>query len=145
LAPGRGIEEVPDTAAHPAPNSAQPTRIATVFECEQRGERVFSDRRYGQNAQERAIEAPNRMDALNPSVVELSISEPRHPSVTAPRVVPAAPESPRMQCRAIEEEKERINARMREGYGSAEGEVLRDRLRKLAAEYYDLRCHHFRN
>lgn len=48
------------------------------------------------------------------------------------------------ECRSIEEQKNSIDARMRVGYTSLEGERFRDRLRGLAARYYELRCRHFR-
>src|ERR1700730_7651030 len=49
----------------------------------------------------------------------------------------------RAVCDQIEATKKAIDARMREGYSSEEGELLRERLRKLSSEYYELRCHHF--
>jgi hypothetical protein len=137
------------TASTPTPRTIAglpSSRIATVYECQQRGERVFSDRRCGSNAQARAIEAPNGMEPPDPSVVELSQSE--HdpaPVAVSPATPVARSDGQDIRCRAIEEEKERIDARMREGYRSAEGERLRDRLRTLDADYYDLRCHHFRS
>jgi hypothetical protein len=47
------------------------------------------------------------------------------------------------QCSDIERARDAINARMREGYSGAEGEFLRERLRKLSDEYYGLHCRHF--
>jgi hypothetical protein len=47
------------------------------------------------------------------------------------------------ECSAIEQEKNSINARMRIGYTSPEGEWFRDRLRVLGDRYYELRCRHF--
>jgi len=48
------------------------------------------------------------------------------------------------RCHEIELAKERIDARMREGYSSGEGESLLQRLRDLSSEYYELHCKHFR-
>jgi hypothetical protein len=50
----------------------------------------------------------------------------------------------RTQCTQIEAERDAINARMREGYGAGEGEVLRERLRNLSTLWYEERCRHFR-
>jgi len=145
--PDRSAPQTPSALAPPTVVRVPSTRIATVYECQQRGERVFSDHRCGTNAQERAIEAPNGMEPPDAAVIEFSRSEP-DPQSAPIAVLPApsatATDGKDVRCRAIEEEKERIDARMREGYGSAEGEVLRDRLRKLDDEYYELRCHHFR-
>jgi hypothetical protein len=145
-APHRGVEDNGGTAAPATPASVSSPRITTVYECVQRGERVFSDRRCGNNAQEHAIEEPNHMAPPDPSVVALSMSDPEpNPTPAAlASAAPAAPQRPRSQCRAIEDAKERIDARMREGYGSAEGERLRERLRQLNTEYYELRCRRFR-
>jgi hypothetical protein len=46
-------------------------------------------------------------------------------------------------CREIELERDRIDARTREGYSSGEGERLRERRNSLSSRYYDLRCKHF--
>lgn len=43
-------------------------------------------------------------------------------------------------CARIEEEKDRINARMRRPYRSWEGERLRERLRQLSAQRWDAGC-----
>jgi hypothetical protein len=126
-------------------NAAGVPIIATVFECQERGHHIFSDQRCGRSAQVRSVEAPNSMDpqdtsAMEPSAAGLDLTSranPRNPAV------PIDFKSP--QCRAIQQEKERIDTRMREGYGAAEGERLRERLRALNDEYYELRCHHVRD
>jgi hypothetical protein len=45
--------------------------------------------------------------------------------------------------REIELEKDRIDARMRKGYSSGEGEILRAQRNSLSSRHYDLRCKHF--
>src|SRR5262249_23470306 len=128
----RAITQPPDTGTRVTSGQASaPTLIASVFECERHGERVFSDRRCGENARVRAIAAPNRMEAPDPAVLALSMSEPAPAPFAPPYASAAAPEHSRTRCRMLEEEKERIDARMRQGYGATEGEVLRERLRKL--------------
>jgi hypothetical protein len=118
-------------------------RIATVFECRVRGQRIYSDQRCGPEADERPIQAPNRMDSQDTSIlsspdVVLERSRSERGSTEEPVV-----NSARSECDRIEQEKNSINARMREGYGSPEGERLRDRLRLLGDRYYDLHCRHF--
>jgi len=113
--------------------------IATVYECDSAGQRTFSDRRCSPNARERAIEAPSRMDPQDtptlgdPVTVEYS----RQFNPGGKGMVDNTSE-----CAATQSEIDAIDARMREGYGSAEGEYLRARRRNLRDRYYDLRCHH---
>jgi hypothetical protein len=127
----------------PTPARTGDARIATVFECRVRDQRIYSDQRCGPEADERPIQAPNRMDSQDTSILS-------SPDVVLERLRPerGITEEPvlnsaRSECDRIEQEKNSINARMREGYGSPEGERLRDRLRVLGDRYYDLRCRHF--
>lgn len=113
--------------------------IATVYECDSAGQRTFSDRRCAPNARERSIEAPSRMDPQDtrilsgPVIVEYS----RQFAPGGEGMVDNTSE-----CAAVQAEIDAIDAHMREGYGSAEGEHLRARRRNLRDRYYDLRCHH---
>jgi hypothetical protein len=131
----------PTPQASPAPPAD--ARIATVFECRVRGQRIYSDQRCGPQADERPIQAPNRMDSQDTSILsspDLVLERLRSErGNTEEPVVNSA----RSECDRIEQEKNSINARMREGYGSPEGERLRDRLRVLGDRYYDLHCRHF--
>ena len=43
-------------------------------------------------------------------------------------------------CDSIEEQIDRINARMRQPYRSGEGELLRERLLKLSRQRYEAKC-----
>jgi hypothetical protein len=118
-------------------------RIATVFECRVNGQHIYSDQRCGSAADERVIHAPNRMDAQDTSI--LSTPDAVIARSRSERSNAKAPGASLVQseCASIEEEKNSINARMRHGYTSSEGEGFRDRLRFLGARYYDLRCRHF--
>jgi hypothetical protein len=156
--PGNTSTGQPTTLAHPsgpvAPDVRRPSpgsnsdgpadgRIATVFECRVNGQHIYSDQRCGSTADERVIHAPNRMDAQDTSilstpdaVIARSRSEGRNAQARAANLVQS-------ECAGIEQEKDSINARMRQGYSSFQGEGFRDRLRFLGARYYDLRCRHF--
>jgi len=127
----------------PTPARTGDARIATVFECRVRDQRIYSDQRCGPEADERPIQAPNRMDSQDTSI--LSSPDVVLERLRSERGITEEPvlNSARSECDRIEQEKNSINARMREGYGSPEGERLRDRLRVLGDRYYDLRCRHF--
>jgi len=125
-----------------APYIDQPV-IRSVFQCHQDAVIVFSDHQCGTNAEVRSIRAPNSM-AAPPIYAE---------QVTAPQPTRVAPESRTQSpttrdnindeaCREIQREIDRIDARMRDGYSSGEGEVLRARRNKLTSERYDRRCTH---
>ena len=143
LSAGREIDvpKPPPEASLERP--AADTRIATVFECRVNGQRIYSDQRCGSKAEEHSIQAPNRMDPQDTSMLSspeavLARSRSERTYAEVPVIDPA-----RADCSSIEEEKNSINARMRAGYTSPEGEWFRDRLRVLAARYYELRCRHF--
>lgn len=100
---------------------------------------MFSDERCGADARVRAIRDPSHMDAQDTTILSVPVSFTGRP----PAAYTATLDS-RSACASIESEQDRINARMREGYGAAEGETLRARLRRLSDEYYGLRCRHSR-
>jgi len=123
------------TPPHPA---ARNDTIATVYECDSAGQRIFSDQRCAPNALERAIEAPSRMDSLDTNTLSEPITVDSQPLTSGGDVVV----DNATECAAIQADIDAIDARMREGYGSPEGEYLRARRRSLRDRYYDLRCHH---
>jgi hypothetical protein len=139
--PAQGEIATSRLSLHAAPEAP---RIATVFECRINGQRIYSDQRCGSNADERPILAPNRMDAQDTGILSSPddvIARSRSERTNASEPVFDASRS---ECSSIDEKKDSINARMREGYTSPEGEWFRDRLRVLGARYYELRCRHFR-
>lgn len=136
-------DAVPRPSERPNPEKAE-LAYSTVFECRTEGQRVFSDRRCGPNVEVRAIGVPNRMDAQDTSILStpeavLARSQYERRDATD---VPATGGN-QGECQALEQEKNSIDARMRSGYTSQEGEWYRERLRAIAARYYDLRCRHF--
>ena len=118
--------------------------IESVYECRQNGVTVFSDHRCGADAEVRTIRAPNLMVA---TPLYLDQESTAAPTEVAPQVSTQGSRSHDGThdeiCREIELEKDRIDARMREGYSSTEGEILRARRNSLSSRYYDLRCKHF--
>jgi hypothetical protein len=140
---GREAIDVPRPTPQASPARPADARIATVFECRVRGQHIYSDQRCGPKADERPIQAPNRMDSQDTSILSSpDVVLERLRSERANTEEPVV-DSARSECDRIEQEKNWINARMREGYGSPEGERLRDRLRVLGDRYYDLHCRHF--
>jgi hypothetical protein len=141
--PTEGATNASSPSPHSSPQRAADARIATVFECRVSGQHMYSDQRCGSDADERPIQAPNRMDAQDTNILSspdevLERSRSERASAEALRV-----DSAQSECDGIEQQKNRINAQMREGYSSPEGERLRDKLRVLGARYYELRCRHF--
>jgi hypothetical protein len=136
--------DAPRLPSHANPEAPADARIATVFECRVNGQRIYSDQRCGSNADEHPILGPNRMDAQNTNILSspaevLARSRSERTNAREPVF-----DATRSECGSIEQQKKSINARMREGYTSSEGEWFRDRLRALDTRYYELRCRHFR-
>jgi hypothetical protein len=118
--------------------------IESVFECRQNGVTVFSDHRCGADAEVRAIRTPNLMVA---TPVYLNKESAAAPIQAAPQIQTQGSTSRDGAhdeiCREIELEKDSIDVRMRKGYSSGEGEILRAQRNSLSSRYYDLRCKHF--
>ena len=117
---------------------SSPSTIGRVFECEQDGQRVLSDQRCGADAAVREIAAPNRMQAQDTSVLYEPL--PRSIQVQKRRAARQRTGSNAAICTQIDEDKDRINARMRQPYTSWEGERLRARLRELSERRWKARC-----
>jgi hypothetical protein len=125
-----------------AAETAQPP-VSAVYECHANGQHIFSDRRCGLDNTVREVAAPNRMDAEDTTILAAPETLIAHDEDQAARAQVSADNVQPSECRRLEQEKDSIDARMREGYTSIEGEMFRDRLRVIAARYYDLRCRHF--
>jgi hypothetical protein len=118
--------------------------IESVFECRQNGVTVFSDHRCGADAEVRAIRAPNLMVATPLYVNEESTAAPTQAALPIPTQGSTSRDGTYNEiCREIELAKDGIDARMRQGYSSGEGEILRERRNSLSSRYHDLRCKHF--
>ncbi len=120
--------------------------------CERNGVREYSDRPCARDAAPTVIAA----DRLGPYSAPPAAAQPPAPPATiepptpAPRSLglagstggAAGPELRRNEsvCRALEERIEAIDARMRAGYGSPEGEHLRRQHRDAKTAYHDAGC-----
>jgi hypothetical protein len=120
--------------------------IAHVYQCTLDGQRAFSDQPCGTDSKARDIDAPNRMDASD-------LGDAAHTErASAARVTRRvnrngafdANADKKSRCAKIGTDKEHIMARMRTGYSGKEGERLRDRLRKLDSDDFELRCSRYR-
>lgn len=116
-----------ETADPPAEPPA-PLRASsgTAYECLKDGQRVFSDYPCGDDAKTRDVAPQNVYVA------------PRYPQRQSAVIYDAqrqmrAVENYNEDCTPYENDVKRIDARMRAGYASAEGEGLRERRRRAAA------------
>ena len=120
--------------------------IAHVYQCTLDGQRAFGDQPCGTDSTARDIDAPNRMDTSG--LGEAAHTERAAAARVSRRVDrDAASDSngeKKKRCVKIGNDKERIMARMRTGYSGKEGERLRERLRKLDSDDFELRCSRYR-
>jgi hypothetical protein len=117
-----------------------PRTIARVYECDRDGQRIISDQPCGDNATIRDIASPNRMQAQDTRT--LYAPPPRSVQVERARALQNgyAVAERSQHCREIDEERDKINARMRKRYTAREGEYFRERLRELSEERWGLGC-----
>jgi hypothetical protein len=155
VVPGE-IVELPTLRPEPQPSgvtvapgqrayAADGTAYVGIYECTVNGQRVVSDRPCGAGATPRVLEvAPAR--APPPSVPQRRSSRPGSSATYASSTgqsgagsASAVPDNT-AACAAVDRAIDNLNARMRQGYGSAEGEWLRQEWHRLKQQRYDLRC-----
>jgi len=154
-----GVVELPTLRPEPEPSgvtvapgerayAADGTTYVGIYECTVRGQRVVSDRPCGAGATARVIEVAPAPAATTPppSVPQRRSSQPGSSSTYASSTGPseagstnASPDNT-LACESVDRAIENLNARMRQRYGSAEGERLRAQWRDLKQQRYDLRC-----
>lgn len=117
---------------------------AAVYECIQDGHKALSDRPCAPGAVARIVDSRELSTYSPVPVTGVATSRYRSQpaSVETPR--PTTP-NPRQsgqgsRCDAIQEDIDRLNARMRQPYSSQEGEWLRKRWHSLKELYYDEGC-----
>ena len=133
----------PDRSAPVAPR-ARATGDVQIYECIQDGQRVLSDRPCGPGAVERFVDTRelNTFTEVPPPPV----TAPRRPPSTSSRAPvgsisrPSAADAHQARCEQIEAWKDRIDAAMRQGYTSQEGERLRAQWHRAKQAYYDEGC-----
>jgi hypothetical protein len=113
-----------------------------VYQCVIDGQKVFSDRACGEGSQSRDIPAPNRMEAYEPGrpkSAETKSSSEKPAKNTASAAAKRVAEKNK-RCAKLRADQQLLTSRLRAGYSLREGERLNERLSKLNAEYYALRC-----
>lgn len=118
---------------------ASPSSIAQVYECRVNGQRVFSDQPCAADAAQRDITVQNSVNARD-AVIDYRPTSSTQAKRKSTSVVAEAKEKRQMRCEALQDEKSSLTSRLRAGYNVKQGERLRDRLRKVDSQYYDLRC-----
>jgi len=148
---------VPITPRTPTPTVyQQPARVTQgrqtyvgVYECVVNGQRVVSDKPCGPGAQARVLEvdqpdprdvARQRQRTWAAQQSGRSSHAPRSSSVGAAPVAKEAARPNDAACASIDQQIEQIDARMRQGYTSQEGEWYRQRLRELKERRHELGC-----
>jgi hypothetical protein len=120
---------------------AAPSHAAQVYECKVNGQRIFSDQPCAADAAKREVTESNTMSAREANIGYRSSAikttdTKRQRSAEADHTA----DKRLARCAKLNNDKLTVNSKLRAGYKNNEGERLRDRLRKLDGEYYDLRC-----
>jgi hypothetical protein len=110
-----------------------------VYECHISGQRVFSDQPCAADATRREVTITNTMQAKEADIgYKASPAKSHKPKPFAGLADPH--DKQRERCTKLSNDKQRINTQLRAGYTGKQGERLRERLRKIDGEYFDLRC-----
>lgn len=144
------VPPVPLYQGPPPRESAGRASYVGVYECTVNGQRVVSDRPCGSGAQARTlvVDQPDPREVALQRQRQLQAQQqaarsrtvPRYSSGSAPSIAAPAERSNAAACAAIDRAIDDLNARMRHGYGAAEGERLRAQWHALKRQRYDLGC-----
>lgn len=140
--PDAAPEPVTDKApltepANAASISETPIKATRVYECNQEGQRVFSDRPCGDVSFIRDVVVNNTYSAPESELPFQSPIQTPSPMRSNGATQPATSD-----CTPYEESVKRIDDRMRQGYSDAEGEYWRGKRREAAAARDDCKRHH---
>jgi hypothetical protein len=140
-APGTGDALVMETAPLVIQHQLTPEE-ALVYECLRDGQKSISDRPCGPGAVARIIDGRELNTYRQAPIAPVDMSRHRQPPTAAnPEAATLRGTQPNVaRCEAIQDEIDRLNARMRQPYGSQEGEWLRKRWQSLKELYYDEDC-----
>jgi hypothetical protein len=108
-----------------------------IYECMVNGQHVFSDHVCGDNATERTVAAPNRMDAVK---VHVTTPASHHSKRAYSSRTPTAQGTRRQRCTKIQKSRDALSDQMRTGFTARQDEKLHYRMRKLDSQYDELRC-----
>lgn len=148
IEPPRVAESSRPTDREPPATSGQQTYVG-VYECVVNGQRVVSDRPCGDDAEVRTlvVDQPDPAEAARQrqqtrAAQQRAVRSSNSTAYVAGGVASTltARASNQATCESIEQQIAYIDAQMRQGYQSQEGEWYRDRLRALKEQRYDLRC-----
>jgi hypothetical protein len=150
--------EVPRTAVDPAPVVVGPSQVEAsgrsvgVFECNEGGQKILSDRPCAGDARMREVV----IDDPDPYEAAAARQRAWAASATPPRVVPSQaqtvagrasetamadePDPNAAQCAWVDRQIEHLNAQMRQGYTSQQGEYYRERWHQLKEQRQALKC-----
>jgi len=125
--------------ATPALSPTPSRRHRPIFVCQGARPVIFSDRPCGQFTETRDVSfvepGPGRA---------ATVARPPAPASTRPRSESrpsdAQPDERAARCQRLLDQRDRLNARMREGYSARQSAQLWNRWRELAAEIYAGRC-----
>jgi hypothetical protein len=140
------VEPLPLTTLRPdvtSPAVPVPRGAVRVYQCVLAGQKVLSDQPCGPDAVERIVdtrELNTFRETPLPMAARPVLQQPA-PTGAAPQV-PSQPVQPgnAQQCEQILAWIDRINARMRQGYTSQQGEWLRAQWHKAKNAYSDAKC-----
>jgi hypothetical protein len=126
--------------------------VTRVYECRKNGQVIYSGQPCGPDSVRHDVDA-RRTNTYTSEAYEVSPSQASAPApgkpvrrdktTTAPATRDNSPElsdSKKDECGQAQEEIDQINARMRQPYTSTEGELFRERLRKLGDKQDALKC-----
>ena len=135
----------PDRSAPPPQVLPQSSSGVAIYECRQNGQRVLSDKPCGPDAAARVLDTRelNTFTEVAPPVATAPRASPgrvERPAVLPAQRPPVTAQSKEAQCEQIEAWKDRIDAAMRRGYTSRQGERLRAEWHRAKQAYYDAGC-----
>lgn len=134
--------DVPAVAHAPSP----PLKPVTVNECMVDGQKVYTDRPCEQGGSTRTLDV-GQLNTYGQPAVPLYRSDPRPTSVPQPASVMAQPQpipptagGNDWLCAQIQAALDRLDAAMRQGYTSQEGERFREQWHRLKNQYHEAGC-----
>jgi hypothetical protein len=110
-----------------------------IYECRINGQRVFSDQRCAAEATQHEMSQSNTMNAREAAIGYHSTTTTSTKRKSPPDEVDVNTKR-QARCEKLRNDKSTLTSRLRAGYNVKQGERLRDHLRKVDGEYYDLHC-----
>ena len=137
----RERESPPKVGVPPTPIArTENAQIVRVYECYDNGQKMFTDTPCNRNMLTHDVNLTrlNTYKSVPPAPSE--VQSPAKAPAVGPKVTQPSSAPSRYECKALEEQKKRIDARMRAGYDAVTGERLRREWHRVDDQYYDLHC-----